>query len=288
LAESSILIDLIRQRLTSYHPKDALQEEQAIKEILQEVALYSLWRGGFFEIAAFQGGTSLRILHKLPRFSEDLDFILQQPNASFGWGRYLDPLLAGLTEFGLQSEVLDKSKMDRNIREALLKNDSISNQLNLSFSRGRSRPTLKIKLEIDINPPAGSTFSYTYLDFPLDFEVCHQDLSSNFALKIHALLCRPYIKGRDWYDFNWYIKQKVSPNLPHLQAALNQFGPWRAQNPVISTRWVVDRLDEKIATIDWKAAAADVERFLGAADRESLKIWSARFFSTRASQLLSS
>jgi len=288
LAESSILIDLIRQRLTSYQPKDALEEEQAIKEILQEVALYSLWRGGFFEIAAFQGGTSLRILHQLPRFSEDLDFILQQPNASFEWGGYLDPLVAGLTEFGLQSEVLDKSKMDRNIREALLKNDSISNQLNLSFSRGRSHPTLKIKLEIDINPPAGSTFAYTYLDFPLDFEVCHQDLPSNFALKIHALLCRPYIKGRDWYDFNWYIKQKVSPNLPHLQAALNQFGPWRAQNPVIGTRWVVDRLDERIATIDWKAAARDVERFLGAADRESLKIWSARFFSTRASQLLDS
>ena len=282
------MFDLIRQRLTSFRPKDALQEEQAIKEILQEVALYSLWRGGFFEIAAFQGGTSLRILHKLPRFSEDLDFILQQPNASFDWGHYLDPLLAGLTEFGLQSEVLDKSRMDRNIREALLKNDSISNQLNLSFSRGRSPPTLKIKLEIDINPPAGSTFSYTYLDFPLDFEVCHQDLPSNFALKIHALLCRPYIKGRDWYDFNWYIKQKVSPNLPHLQAALNQFGPWRAQNPVVSTRWVVDRLNEKITTIDWKAAAADVERFLGAADRESLKIWSAQFFSTRASQLLSS
>ncbi len=64
-----------------------------------------------------------------------------------------------------------------------------------------------------------------YLDFPLDFEVCHQDLPSNFALKIHALLCRPYIKGRDWYDFNWYIKQNVSPNLPHLQAALNQVRP---------------------------------------------------------------
>ncbi len=111
------MIDLIRQRLTSYHAKDALEEEQAIKEILQEVALYSLWRGGFFTVAAFQGGTSLRILHKLPRFSEDLDFILQQPNTAFDWVRYLNPLLAGLTEFGLQSEVIDKSKMDRNIRE---------------------------------------------------------------------------------------------------------------------------------------------------------------------------
>jgi predicted nucleotidyltransferase component of viral defense system len=282
------LIDLIRQRLAPYNAKDALEEQQATKEILQEVALYALWRGGFFEIAAFQGGTSLRILHKLPRFSEDLDFILQQPNSAFDWGRYLKPLLTGLTEFGLQSEVLDKSKMDRNIREALLKNDSIGNQLNLRFNRGRNSRTLKIKLEIDINPPAGSTFAYTYLDFPLDFEVCHQDLPSNFALKIHALLCRPYLKGRDWYDFNWYIKQSVQPNWPHLRAALNQIGPWKGQRQAIDTRWLVDKLKEKIATIDWKAAAADVERFLGPAERESLKLWSTRFFSTKAAQLVSS
>jgi predicted nucleotidyltransferase component of viral defense system len=282
------LIDLIRQRLALYNAKDALEEEQATKEILQEVALYALWRGGFFEIAAFQGGTSLRILHKLPRFSEDLDFILLQPNSAFDWGRYLKPLLTGLTEFGLQFEVLDKSKMDRNIREALLKNDSIGNQLNLRFNRGRNSPTLKIKLEIDINPPAGSTFAYTYLDFPLDFEVCHQDLPSNFALKIHALLCRPYLKGRDWYDLNWYIKQSVQPNWPHLRAALNQIGPWKGQQQAVDTRWVVDKLKEKIATIDWKAAAADVERFLGPAERESLKLWNARFFSTKVAQLISS
>jgi predicted nucleotidyltransferase component of viral defense system len=279
------LIELIRQRLTAYHAKDALEEEQAIKEILQEVALYCLWRAGFFDLAAFQGGTSLRILHKLPRFSEDLDFILRAPNSAFAWSQYLDPLVAGLTEFGLRSEVLDRSNMDRNIREAVLKNDSISNQLNLRFARGRSRPALKIKLEIDINPPSGSTFSYTYLDFPLDFEVCHQDLPSNFALKIHALLCRPYVKGRDWYDFTWYLKQGVAPNLPHLHAALDQFGPWKGQAPLISTRWVIDRLSEKIRTIDWTAAAADVQGFLGPADRESLKLWSARFFATKASQL---
>jgi predicted nucleotidyltransferase component of viral defense system len=288
LPENSTLIDLIRQRLTSYHAHDALEEELAIKEILQEVALYSLWRGGFFEVAAFQDGTSLRILHKLPRFSEDLDFILKQPDTTFDWSRYLHPLLTGLTEFGLRSEVLDKSSMDRNIREAPIKNDSISNQLNLSFNRGRNHPTLKIKLEIDINPPTGSAFSYTYLDFPLDFEVCHQDLSSNFALKIHALLCSPYIKGRDWYDFNWYIKQKVPPNLQHLRAALNQYGPWKGQNPTVSTRWVIDKLTEKITAIDWPTAAADVERFLGTAEHESLKIWSARFFTARVLQLPSS
>ncbi len=279
------LIDLIRQRLTSYHAKDALEEEQAIKEILQEVALHSLWRGGFFNLAAFQGGTSLRILHKLPRFSEDLDFILQQPNAAFDWGRYLDPLLAGLTEFGLQSEVLDKSKMDRNIREALLKNDSISNQLNLSFSRGRSRPTLKIKLEIDINPPAASIFAYTYLDFPLDFEVCHQDLPSNFSLKIHALLCRPYIKGRDCMTSTG-ISSRTSRQIcricrpPSINSDCGR-ARIRSSAPDGSSRSSSIRLPQSTG----KSAAADVERFLGAAERESLKIWSARFFSTRASQL---
>jgi len=119
------MIELIRQRLATYNAANSMEEEQATKEILQEVALYCLWRGGFFETAAFQGGTSLRILHKLPRFSEDLDFILQRPNRAFDWRRYLAPLVKGLEEFGLQSEVLDKSKMDRNVREALLKNDSI-------------------------------------------------------------------------------------------------------------------------------------------------------------------
>ena len=121
---------------------------------------------------------------------------------------------------------------------------------------------IKIKLEIDINPPAGSGFAYAYLDFPLDFEVCHQDLPSNFALELHALLCRPYVKGRDWYDFAWYVRQKVQPNLPHLQAALYQYGPWKEQPIDLTVDWVVERLRAKIATIDWKYARADVERFL--------------------------
>ncbi len=279
------MIDLIQQRLAAYKARNALEEEQATKEILQEVALYLLWRGGFFDVAAFQGGTSLRILHHLPRFSEDLDFILQQPNPAFDWNPYLKPLTAGLAEFGLNCEVLNKSKMERNIRAALLKNDSIGNQLNLRFERDAGIRTLKIKLEIDVNPPAGSSFAYTYFDFPLDFEICHQDLPSNFALKLHALLCRPYLKGRDWYDFNWYIRQAVSPNLPHLQAALDQMGPWQGQHLAIDRAWLVDQLHRKILTIDWAAAASDVERFLNAAERASLKLWSVKFFSARATQL---
>ena len=280
------MIELIQQRLETYKAANSLEEEQATKEILQEVALYALWRADFFEVAAFQGGTSLRILHKLPRFSEDLDFILKVPDVSFKWGDYLPALIAGLQEFGLQSEVLDKARMERNVRQAVLKDTSISNQLNLKFYQGHASPALKIKLEIDVNPPAGSGYEYTYLDFPLDFEICHQDLPSNFALKIHALLCRPYLKGRDWYDFNWYIKQQVQPNLAHLQAALHQYGSWKDQQLHVTDDWVVAALSDKIAAIDWNAAAQDVERFLNSTEKQSLKLWSAKFFGSRVEKLL--
>jgi len=252
--------------------------------------LYSLWRAGFFEVAVFQGGTSLRILHKLPRFSEDLDFILKEPNLNFEWSGYLQKLQGGFEEFGLQTEVLDKSRMDQSVKKAVLKDNSISNQLNLSFLnlsfyRGLPEQKLKINLEIDINPPEGSGYEYSYLDFPLDYEVCHQDLGSNFALKVHALLCRPYLKGRDWYNFNWYVKHKVKPNLPHLQAALYQFGPWKKQSITVDMDWLHHVMTEKIASVDWKDAAMDVERFLKPAEKQSLKLWSKKFFQSKLESL---
>lgn len=279
------MIELIQQQLDGYKASNPVEEEQATKEILQEVALYSLWRAGFFEVAAFQGGTSLRILHKLPRFSEDLDFILKEPDPEFEWGGYLDQLLEGLQEFGLQSEALDKSRMNQRIKKALLKDNSVSNQLDLSFYHGHPDKKLTIKLEIDVNPPRGSIFEYSYLDFPLDFEVCHQDLSSNFSLKVHALLCRPYLKGRDWYDFNWYVKQNIQPNLTHLQAALHQYGPWKGQTIDVDAEWLIHTLLEKVTTIDWSEATQDVERFLNTAERESLKLWSNRFFTLKIERL---
>jgi predicted nucleotidyltransferase component of viral defense system len=279
------MIDLIQQRLDGYRAANPVAEEHALKEILQEVALYALWRAGFFEVAAFQGGTSLRILHKLSRFSEDLDFILKAPDPEFDWSGYLKQLLDGLREFGLQSEALDKSSMDQNIRKALLKDDSIGRQLNLAFYQGHADRKLRIKLEIDVNPPAGSGYEYSYLDFPLDFEICHQDIGSNFALKLHALLCRPYVKGRDWYDFNWYVKQQVVPNLPHLQAALYQYGPWQGKPLTLDADWLTKAMAVKITEIDWTRAAQDVERFLNAAEKQSLGLWNVRFFRSRLDKL---
>lgn len=280
------MIEIIQQKLDSYQVSNPIEEDQATKEIMQEIALYGLWRAGFFKVAAFQGGTSLRILHSLPRFSEDLDFMLQAPDPEFDWSGYLAKLLGCFQEYGLQSEVLPKGSMDRAVRTAVLKNNSFVNQLNLQFYKGHADRKIAIKLEVDANPPAGSGFDYTYLDFPTDFEVCHQDLPSNFALKIHALLCRPYLKGRDWYDFNWYIRQDVSPNLPHLKNALVQYGPWeRQEDLVIDNSWVRKELQKKIDSIEWKGAAADVAPFLKISEQESLKLWEARFFSAKLKKL---
>lgn len=279
------MIELIQRRLDGYQVKNAVAEEQAIKEIIQEVALFGLWKAGFFEVAAFQGGTSLRILHGLPRFSEDLDFILKEPNPDFDWNNYLEKLLDSLKEFGLQTEVKDKSRMDQRVKKAVIKDNSISNQLDLSFYRGHEGQKQKIKLEIDVNPPIGSDFEYTYRDFPVDFEICHQDLSSNFALKIHALLCREYLKGRDWYDFNWYIRNSVKPNLKLLLSALIQWGPWEGQDLKIDEQWVKDELLKKISSIDWKEATSDVERFLNPTERASLQLWNERFFKQKAEMI---
>lgn len=279
------MIELLQQRLNSYEAANPVEEEQATREIFQEVALYALWRADFFEVAAFQRGTSLRILHGLPRFSEDLDFILKAPDPDFQWNPYLEKLLTGLLEFGLHSEAIDKSRMDQSVKRALLKDNSVSNQLDLSFDRNHLNRKLKIKLEIDVNPPNGSGFDYSYLDFPLDFEVCHQDLASNFSLKIHALLCRPYLKGRDWYDFNWYVKKGVHPNLPHLQAALYQHGPWQGQSMTVDQSWVKSALVDKVTAIDWKEATADVSRFLSADEQQSLKLWSERFFLSKVEKI---
>ncbi len=281
------MIEIIQNRLNAYKATNPVEEEQATKEIIQEVALYALWRAGFFDVAAFQGGTSLRILHDLPRFSEDLDFMLKTPNPDFDWSAYLTPLLEIFKEYGLKPEALPKGRMDQRMKKAVIKDNSVTNQLKLSFYHGHEDQKINIKLEIDVEPPANSGYDYSYLDFPTDYEVCHQDLNSNFALKIHALLCRGFLKGRDWYDFNWYIKQGVSPNLPHLKNALVQYGPWKGQDDLLVDKdWLVAVLQEKIDGIDWGEAAADVERFLKPAEVESLRLWSAHFFSAKLNRLV--
>jgi predicted nucleotidyltransferase component of viral defense system len=280
------MIEMIRNKLAHYGATNAVEEENAIKEIMQEIALYALWRGDFFDIALFQGGTSLRILHGLPRFSEDLDFLLRSPDPEFRWTNYLDVLCEVFAQFGLKLGVQSKDNMDSSIRQAVLKDNSIANQLDLTFVSTGRRRMIKIKLEIDINPPLYSGEASRFLDFPADFEVLHQDLPSNFALKIHALLCRGFLKGRDWYDFSWYAANNISPNLAHLQAALIQDGPWAGENELrVDADWLMDALKTKIAAIKWKDAAQDVIRFLRPTELKSVELWSERFFLAKLEKL---
>ena len=279
------MIELIQQRLEKYRVEGIEQQEQALKEILQELILYGLWRQDFFKVAAFQGDTSLRILYGLPRFSEDLDFILQSPNLNFTWAPVLKELAQILSEFGVQAEILDRTRADRPVKEAMLKDDSLGSQLNLMFLDWPQIRKLRIKLEVDSQPPVGSGWDQKFHDFPTDFSVTVQDLSSNFALKLHALLCRRYIKGRDWFDLLWYIRNGTKPNLALLQNALQQSGPFAKDNLAINAAWLRQALLDKIQQLNWDDVKRDVEPFLNALERRSLAVWGAPLFIERVHQL---
>jgi len=272
-------IKIIEDRLKAYAPTSQRDELNALKEIIQEIALCALARAHFFKEAAFQGGSCLRIIHSLQRFSEDLDFILFQPSKSFAWGPYLAALEMEFALYGLDFQAIDRSKADHAVKLAFLKDTSFGRVLLFKHPQGPSdKQTIQIKLEIDTNPPVGSTFQNHFLDFPYAFSIVAQDLPSLFASKCYALLCRPYTKGRDWFDFVWYVSQKVSPNYIHLKEALFQIGPWQGKDLMVSGTWLVDTLQDKIAAIDWEVAKMDAENFLRARERESIAVWGSDFF----------
>ncbi len=275
---------IIHERLQKYTPKTLEEEEDALKEILQEIILCGLSDAGFFKEAIFQGGTSLRIFYNLARYSEDLDFILKKPNPDFKWQPYFEAIEDVCKQYGIEPEVLDKSRVGHSIQKMLLKDNSIVKLLNLSF-RHHAKQKLTIKLEIDINPPSDSGSEIKFLDFPLASEVEVQDLPSNFAGKSHALLCRNYVKGRDWYDFLWYVARDIPLNFAYLSNAINQQGIWANQDITVTPAWYIQALEEKIISIDWQKAADDVAPFLNGNDRKSLNLWGIPFFLDRIQKL---
>jgi predicted nucleotidyltransferase component of viral defense system len=278
-------IEIIQTRLLSYQCQTIADQEHALKEIAQEIALMALSRVGFFRVAAFQGGTCLRILYGLERFSEDLDFVLEKPDPHFDWDLYVQCMRQEFSVYGYLLEVTNKSKLDKAVRTAFLKADSKGGLLVLKDAR-TNRPKLHIKLEIDTNPPAGSHYELKYLDFPLPYSVRTQDLPSLFAGKLHALLCRDYIKGRDWYDFTWYVSRKTPINLVLLGQAIEQAGPWKDKNIVVTSAWVVRELKIKINSVHWDEAKKDVARFLRPRELSALELWSKEFFLSRVEHLV--
>ncbi|MXI87040.1 nucleotidyl transferase AbiEii/AbiGii toxin family protein [Sphaerochaeta halotolerans] len=272
-------IRMIEQRLASYSISSEIEEMQALREITQEVVLASLGRAGFFQEAIFQGGTCLRIFHGLNRFSEDLDFSLMNPNPDFAWHSYLKKVIADVSSFGYDMEVSDRHSIESEARLAFLKDDAVGKVLQLHYIGKTSIPKkIRIKLEIDTNPPPGSRHELTYIGFPYLSPVTIQDPSSLFAGKIHALLCRNYIKGRDWYDFLWYTARKTPVNYHYLGQALHQKGPWEGMDILIDQDWLRDALSQKINQIDWQEAANDVRRFIPVFEQPSLDLWSKKVF----------
>jgi predicted nucleotidyltransferase component of viral defense system len=277
-------IDIIDERLKNYAAKTIEDEEHALKEILQEIALYGLASADFFDKAIFHGGSALRIIYGLPRFSEDLDFLLKNPNPRFKWEPYMDAIIATCKQYGVHPEITDKSRLNNTIKKMFLKDDSIGKMIDLSFVHHPGRK-LAIKFEIDTNPPLGSNLDIKFLEFPLDYSIIAQDLSSSFAGKCHALLCRDYIKGRDWYDFTWYVAKKISPNFIFLANAIYQQGPWAHQENVVTLKWFIESMQLKIKSIDWNKAANDVAPFLNIQDKQTLNLWSIDFFIDKLSKL---
>lgn len=275
---------MIEAKLNRYKIQTLEDEENALKEILQEIALYALSTTDFFSKAMFQGGTALRILYQLPRFSEDLDFILQSPDTSFHWEFYIHKISECFELFSIEPEIIDRSRVDQVIQKLFLKDNSIGKVLNLKFKHHPNKKLL-IKLEIDVNPPLYSDSEIKYLDFPLDYSILAQDLPSNFAGKCHALLCRPYEKGRDWFDFAWYVANETPLNFKFLSSAIHQLGPWQNSHLTTNISWLVEQLTMKISVVDWNKARGEVMRFVNPEYQASLKLWSRDFFMNKVKKL---
>lgn len=272
-------IVMVEERLKSYQVSSEIEEIQALREITQEVILASLSRTDFFEYAAFQGGTCLRIFYGLNRFSEDMYFTLIRGNPTFAWKPYLEQVIRDVASYGYNMVITDRREIDSNVRLAFLKDDTVGKILQLQYAGKTSQlGKIKIKLEIDTNPPAGGANELKYVDFPYISPIVVQTQETLFAGKIHALLCRSYVKGRDWYDFIWYTARKTAVNYQYLAKALQQSGPWKNTDIHVDQNWLYSKLYERITSIDWKEAAMDVKRFIPVREQASLEYWNTQVF----------
>lgn len=272
-------ITIIQERLRSYNSLSKQEELSALKEIYQEIALAGLARSDFFKLAAFQGGTALRIVHQLKRFSEDLDFVLLKPSELFQWQSFLKAIELEFNSFGVNLEIKERADAKGVIKTAFLKEDSFARILELTYDRLPSdEQKITIKLEIDTNPPGGSNFENAFLTYPYPFSILMQDFPSLFATKCHALLCRKYEKGRDWFDFLWYLSRRTPINYLLLKNALFQAGPYKKLNISYGKKWLHKELEKKVDALDWKDAKRDVENFLRPEERKFVENWSRELF----------
>jgi len=259
--------------------------KNAIKEIIQEIALLGLYRADFFNTAAFYGGSALRIFYNLNRFSEDLDFSLLKPDPDFDIGSFCEAIKDELGAYGFMMTVEKKIKnFDSNIESAFIKGNTIIQIIDISseipgIAKLHRNEKIKIKLEVDTNPPAGAGYEVKYQLIPIPYSVKLFDKPSLFSGKLHAILCRNWgggrSKGRDLYDYLWYLSQKTEPNLKHLSERMKQTSHIKVTE-ILTLKELKSMLAVKFETIDFKAVKADVEPFIK--DKKELELWSKDFF----------
>ena len=276
--------EAIGRMLAGYGAKNTNDSIRALREILQEVALLGLWRAKFFEHAAFYGGTALRIMYGLDRFSEDLDFSLLEPDSDFDISRFLLPLEDELRGFGfnIKAEKVEKTANSA-VQSAFLKTNTRTELLVIETTDEivKSVPAgslLKIKLEVDTDPPAGFSTETRFLLRPIPFAVRCYTLPCLFAGKMHALLFRRWkdrVKGRDWYDLIWYVANFPELNLHHLEQRMRQTGHWSGNQPLTQSAFR-ELIYTAVERLDINQARRDVMPFVK--DPSVLVIWSHEFF----------
>lgn len=258
------------QMMSRYEIRTENDRRNAIHEVMQEITLAGLYRSGFFEKAAFYGGTCLRIFHSMPRFSEDMDFSLVAKSGSFNLEDYFSGIITEFKALG-RDVLIDKKKktVSGNIESAFLKDNT--EIVNLSFQTER---TIRIKIEVDIDPPSDFLTEQRLLLHPFSFMTRCFVLPDMFAGKMHALLFRNWktrIKGRDWYDFEWYVRNQIPLGFNHLQVRSRQI------NGIdMSRNDFINQLKTRLSSTDIDLVKRDVIPFIR--DKKELEIWSNDYF----------
>lgn len=280
---------MIREWIAEYKPANTDQANQALREIMQDIALAGLSRGGFFKEAAFYGGTALRIFHGLDRFSEDLDFSLLKTMPDFSLEPYFPAIEEEFGSLGLNISIREKKKtLVNNIDSAFLKAETVWRELVLEGTIPQNgldqKPAITIKLEVDRKPAPGFETEERLLLKPVSFYVKCFTLPDLFAGKMHALLFRKWgtnVKGRDWYDMEWYIRKGISMNLKHFTLRAIDSGDWKQKN--FTQAEFMQLLKERINAVDLQIARKDITRFIK--DPKRLNIWSPKYFLDLVKQL---
>lgn len=276
--------NIIEQMLLKYEIKNINDEINALKEIIQEIVLCGLSRGGFFDEVAFYGGTSLRIFYNLDRFSEDLDFALISSDKEFDLSKYFVFIEKELKAYGLNLVIDSKLKSkNSNIKSAFLKGDTLEHILKF-FPNAHNHKydhiikNIKIKFEVDVNPPIGAKYQERYKLLPSPHQIKLYDKSSLFAGKIHAILCRGWnkrIKGRDLYDYIFFLACNTKVNIELVKNKLIE-SKYIEPSSDFDIYILKELLISKFNEINYNEAKEDVIPFIK--DVESLNMWNKEFF----------